>query len=381
MKRIIYLDAAKAFGIFLVYYGHVLDRLYDGGADAAYIQLKLVYSFHMPFFFFLSGIFWKPNDQTAGAAIGKKFKTRIVPTLFFGLIAIPLWMAAKTPASEMLTRASGYISGSPAFNWLTWFLVCLFTTELILTIFGGYFSLKGKPRLYIYAALFFIVGTLVTENAYSIAYSVGVKKNFWFINEAVIAAAFYILGYSIKEELFAPLRLPKELIIVAVSGLLFFSTFDLNQGPFTGRLHVVTMTSSVHGNPFWFLLTACSGSVFIIYCMRLLQLNMRFVRFVGRNTLVYMGLNGISLHFMDPWLIKFIGYKPVTGLSVLLYGVVYVAVVMILFAPIVYLLERYMPEFVGVKMRDSSLLPPMKSWRENRFVKSVTGICRGNDFR
>jgi len=58
MKRIDYLDTAKAIGMYLVYYGHFIEKLYYAGSIAAFSELKLIYSFHIPLFFFLAGIFW-----------------------------------------------------------------------------------------------------------------------------------------------------------------------------------------------------------------------------------------------------------------------------------------------------------------------------------
>ena len=89
-KRISYLDACKAIGMYLVYYGHFIEKLYYAGSTSIFSELKLIYSFHVPLFFFLLGIFWKPDNSPFWLIFVKKFKTRIMPTIFFGIIAIPL---------------------------------------------------------------------------------------------------------------------------------------------------------------------------------------------------------------------------------------------------------------------------------------------------
>ncbi|MBC1212116.1 acyltransferase family protein [Listeria booriae] len=60
-ERITWIDYAKGIGIILVVYGHVLRGVFEAGLD---IPIKLftyedsfIYSFHMPLFFFLSGLF------------------------------------------------------------------------------------------------------------------------------------------------------------------------------------------------------------------------------------------------------------------------------------------------------------------------------------
>ena len=51
-KRVGYIDIAKGIGIILVVMGHNDFALISPFAH------KLIYSFHMPMFFFMSGLFW-----------------------------------------------------------------------------------------------------------------------------------------------------------------------------------------------------------------------------------------------------------------------------------------------------------------------------------
>lgn len=55
-----WVNIAKGIAIFLVVYGHVIDGLADSGYTfASYeVQHGIIYSFHMPLFFFLSGLFF-----------------------------------------------------------------------------------------------------------------------------------------------------------------------------------------------------------------------------------------------------------------------------------------------------------------------------------
>jgi fucose 4-O-acetylase-like acetyltransferase len=60
-RRNDWVDYAKGIGILLVVYGHVLSGIKNNGLDISpiffYYSDNLVYSFHMPLFFFLSGLF------------------------------------------------------------------------------------------------------------------------------------------------------------------------------------------------------------------------------------------------------------------------------------------------------------------------------------
>ena len=57
VKRLEFIDALKGFAIFLVIWGHVIMQL---GAYPNFIY-SIIYSFHMPLFFILSGFFFKSS--------------------------------------------------------------------------------------------------------------------------------------------------------------------------------------------------------------------------------------------------------------------------------------------------------------------------------
>ena len=56
-----WVDVAKGIAIILVVYGHVLDGLFNAGVTVPryHLQHDFIYSFHMPLFFVLSGLFAK----------------------------------------------------------------------------------------------------------------------------------------------------------------------------------------------------------------------------------------------------------------------------------------------------------------------------------
>ena len=147
MKRIVYLDTAKAIGMYLVYYGHFIEKLYYAGSTSVFSELKLIYSFHVPLFFFLVGIFWKPDSSPFWLIFVKKFKTRIMPTLFFGIIAIPFFLFLdKFSVAEVFAKAMAYSQGQPKLNWVTWFLVCLFTLERLFPLLPEYHRYPASLR-------------------------------------------------------------------------------------------------------------------------------------------------------------------------------------------------------------------------------------------
>ena len=73
-KRIHFIDLAKGFAILLVIIGHI--------ETIPYVK-HLIYSFHMPLFFILSGYFFK-NEESFRIAFKKLFSNLIIPYLIVG---------------------------------------------------------------------------------------------------------------------------------------------------------------------------------------------------------------------------------------------------------------------------------------------------------
>lgn len=80
-KRLDYIDAAKAFGMMTVMWGHI--HFMD-------ISNDFVYAFHMPFFFILSGMVFFP-DKYGGFKnyIVSKVRSLLVPYAIYSFIT---WM-------------------------------------------------------------------------------------------------------------------------------------------------------------------------------------------------------------------------------------------------------------------------------------------------
>lgn len=58
-ERILYIDNLRAFAIMLVVMGHILQFTFGDSHGFDHPFFKFIYSFHMPLFFFISGMFAK----------------------------------------------------------------------------------------------------------------------------------------------------------------------------------------------------------------------------------------------------------------------------------------------------------------------------------
>lgn len=130
------MDYAKAIGIILVVYGHVARGLTNGGISLPQpffaMADSVVYSFHMPLFFFLSGLFFFETLSKFGGKqlVLKKLDTIVYPYVLWSLLqgGIEVVLSGQTNAGA---SASDVLSLLWAPRAQFWFLYTLFFTFVI----------------------------------------------------------------------------------------------------------------------------------------------------------------------------------------------------------------------------------------------------------
>ena len=139
-KRVEYVDIAKGIGIVLVVMGHNDFALISPFAH------KLIYSFHMPMFFFPSGMFFKP-DMPIGLFVHQRFRRVLKPflftILFLYLTSISFTKVGIFEASRRFLKAP-YGNGH-YLDWVQlWFLPHLFVVGLFAFFFWLLIEIKEQ---------------------------------------------------------------------------------------------------------------------------------------------------------------------------------------------------------------------------------------------
>lgn len=147
-SRIQYIDIAKGIGILLVYIGHC----YKGECNISNL-VEWIYSFHMPLFFFVSGLLFSTKVISAKIFYRHKFSSIIIPYLIFSILHYILRKAFHLGAGAWSIILHGW--GSNAL----WFLPILFLVNC--AHFHIYF---GKAWEKIIALLLFII--ISVESSY-----------------------------------------------------------------------------------------------------------------------------------------------------------------------------------------------------------------------
>lgn len=162
--RIPWPDYAKGIGILLVVVGHVLRGLVNssilsGSGFEGFLD-RWIYSFHMPLFFFISGMFADHSARrTAGVYVLDKMKVVLYPYLVWSLLqGLVQWkLSAHTNANTTLSDLITILYRPPA---QFWFLYILFFVMLIFLFFK---KVKVSPLGFF---LFSVAGYLALGGLY-----------------------------------------------------------------------------------------------------------------------------------------------------------------------------------------------------------------------
>ena len=363
MRRIPMPDVARFFGIVLVYYGHIIERIMYLKDPTATMHYKLIYSFHMAFFFLLSGFIFNADKlyMPLNRFFRKQVASRLVPYFVFSAVLVVLSLLFKGHFVVVdLSTVQGYLQGGiatllgfPVFNIPLWFMACLFSVELIHFVVGRY--LKSDAMLIAAAVVTYLSGYYLTLYVQFLP-----GPNFWFLHEALVVYSFYLVGVLLRRRgiFMAPVQ---RLILVPVfvaCALAVWFTFNLNTGPFR-LFDAVVIVLSGHGHVFWFMFTALCGSMMLLVLANLCG-RVGIFRFMGRNGLILFCLNGVFYHFFNgPFAEWFMQNYTATPFTVTLAGCLFTLVSLAACVPLVLLLERYVPQLVGRPAMRGPLLPAL----------------------
>ena len=361
-QRIVWIDNARALGMIAVFYGHIIEMLAgESYSGFEYTQFRFIYAFHMPLFFFLSGFLNKEKPISAGHLFLEKFYTLIIPATFLSLLMIPLFMIKDMFLFQSFNpwkfapRLVGLLTGQPKLNWMTWFIYCLFSVELLHFFVSRW---KAVPN-WLKFIIFYLAGWLITWNLSTVVRLTYIPANCWYIHEAVIAYSFFLLGMIVNKSGVCQRlsRFTVSLGMCFVFLVITVVTLNLNTGPFYFPQPAVIMSLSQHGHPFFFLLTAVAGIGFIITLSMLIPPNYVF-NFIGQNTLVLLGLAGAFIYFGNGFLIKGLSLFPVE-ISKTTIAFIGTSIAMTVCVPVALVINLLVPQLVGKPRKSGPLLPAL----------------------
>ncbi len=208
-----YFDNLKGVLICLVCAGHCVNLYKDSNIYCWYL-FHLIYAFHMPLFFYLSGYFSKNVEKTFRLA----FETLIIPSIPFELLYFIMHVATGAENTEPFL--------TPIFAY--WFCFALFFCRMLLPYLT---KLRGI------VPITFILALAAGFNPYI--------NEIMTLSRFLCMLPFFLLGYYTTRERMEKIRGANTALVMAaaiasaaaVCALLYFTEYDLGftlRAPYSG---------------------------------------------------------------------------------------------------------------------------------------------------
>lgn len=306
---------------------------------------NIVYSFHVPYFFFLSGITEK--DDLSLKRLSLEVQRLLIPYYSFGLVSIAIYGVLGSVAGSNLDVAVSesfwrnvaillYGSSWLPFNAPLWFLPCLFATKLWYQLLFKY--LNENIVLLIPVVAFGVIAAFIYTD-------LGLPDLPFSFILMLKLFPFFFLGRLIAKWLTAYGDVEKQSIIVLVAGLILL-TLTAVLGTIAPP---VNYTSHSFPNPFVFYSVALIG-VGGMYLVSIILHNIRWLAYLGRKTMMVLTMHKFPVVFFQivgPF--EKLLQKP-DSLKAFAFGGIPVTVITVVMCLAVgCIIERYLPVLLGKK--------------------------------
>ncbi|WP_301425203.1 acyltransferase family protein [Bacteroides caecimuris] len=308
IKRIEWVDIARGIAIISMVAGH--------SAIPATLS-KYIWSFHMPLFFIVSGLFFKaPQTISFKALFIKRIFTLLIPYCFFTVIVMCGYIGTEYfKPYELYEGWEGYA---------LWFVPVLFFAELLF-----YFIAKlKKPKLIICVCVLTCLGKILSIYSIRIPFKIDVVPFAVFFIASGYIARKYIFKYKPK----AWLTLICGIITIVLSQILP----KLGMGKNEFGIMIPNLLNALLGIFFIF-----SISMYLAEISK--NIVIRFVDYFGRNSLFVMAFSQVFNYWILTWLDK-CHFPKIIALPLryaILFGAIFIVAEMMM---------KHIPILVGKKL-------------------------------
>jgi len=264
--RLAYIDIARGIGIALVVLGHTLaEANYHVQNSNVFFLGRLIYSFHMPLFFFLSGMFFKP-DMRFLDVLKRRFDSILKPYLFtlFLVYFASVFYDKSLDLPTVVNRVIKALYGNSYYLELywsqLWFLPTLFAVSIF--AFGFYVVFKRLPGWMTFVGLLLTLVVGIWTLNWFMPFNLALFSHNFELNGlpfsldlVLVCGFFFLLGREVYErvpmEVFSPLWVLIGSAVVLIGlNVLFDSMMNLN--------------TREYGAPLVNTLEALAGIIFVL---------------------------------------------------------------------------------------------------------------------
>ncbi|MDO8989422.1 MAG: acyltransferase [Sideroxyarcus sp.] len=204
-ERTLWVDYAKAIGIILVVYAHVARGIFNAGLNLDQGSYKLIdsviYTFHMPLFFFLSGVFLLASMAKRSSMSLLRTK---VDTIFYPYVVWSLLQGLIEVAMSLYVNGQPTLSEVFSFAWSPraqfWFLYVLFFVFAFAMLVFRRSSLMWSSGIFIGSLVLYFFGSQLSDlylfntlSHYFVYFAAGVISSFLLLKLNSIETRWMIL--------------------------------------------------------------------------------------------------------------------------------------------------------------------------------------------
>ena len=283
-ERITWIDFAKGFAIVLMVLGHAICNDLQ----------KLIFVFHMPFFFIMAGYLlnfekWGGAENYRAFAT-KLFKRLLVPYYLANILFFPIWF--------VVCHELGYLNYF--WEWCTykplnffteifigdgtnlvlgqlWFLPTLFLTQIIL-IFLYNHLIKIGAKIFLFAVAIVSCAGFVIKNFFLLPMGLDIA----FAMQIFLLAGILIRRHKVLDKM--DFKLCGALILILLGVFYFNETIDVN--------------TRIYGNPLLFYAGGLAGTLLVMKLSALIaNVNIfSVISYCGRQTMMVLVMHTILLN-------------------------------------------------------------------------------------
>lgn len=373
-KRVEYFDVAKGIGVFFVLLGHLQGPEFFQFSPLIIPMCEWIFSFHMPFFFIISGmlIAYKNETEKDFKDIAKRrFRGIMIPYYWFSFFYMTVVVAAFIKKQILIGTVwlnLWYVLSTYGMNVL-WFLPALFFGELL--FIKEIQKLGEKIAAVVFAiqgTIGFIIASLLRKGNYNTTIKEGLHQFATALTRPFIACVFIAIGYFAYKYIINKKDVTKtsqntdtnigksiqingkEIGIAIVLLIVGVSFVWVNHG--------VDFRSMVFKNVFTYFVCSLSTSFGIILLCKNVK-PFRLLKFWGINSLVFMATHGsetVTYHAMR--LAMWANQYLTTARGYICYAII-VCVILVYVGIMIVLINKFIPfilgkPFNGFKLKESA---------------------------